>query len=63
MKNDKEIKELAKEIADLELKLQKTKEDKIDESVLSRIQYIMEHLTFEESLKLDEYVIDLIGKN
>lgn len=63
MKNDKEIKELAKEIADLELKLQKTGEGKIDESVLSRIQYIMEHLTFEESLKLDEYVIDLIGKN
>ena len=63
MKNDKEIKKLAKEIADLELKLQKAEEDKIDESVLSRIQYIMEHLTFEESLKLDEYVIALIGKN
>lgn len=63
MKNNKELKKLAKEIADLELKLQRSEEDKIDESVLFKIQNIMENLTIEEGLKLDEYVIDLIGKN
>ena len=63
MKNDKELKKLAKEIADLELKLQRSEEGKIDKSVLFKIQNIMENLTIEEGLKLDEYVIDLIGKN
>ena len=63
MKNDKELKKLAKKIADLELKLQRSEEGKIDESVLFKIQNIMENLTIEEGLKLDEYVIDLIGKN
>ena len=63
MKSKKEIKELAKEIAELELKIQTDGLDKIDSSVFRRIEDIMESLNLKEGLELNDAVIEILENN
>lgn len=63
MKSKKEIKELAKEIAELELKIQTDGLDKTDSSVFRRIEDIMESLNLKEGLELNDAVIEILENN
>jgi uncharacterized coiled-coil DUF342 family protein len=63
MKSKQEIKKLAKEIAELELKIQTDGLDKTDSSVFRRIETIMESLSLEEGLELNDAVIEILEKS
>jgi hypothetical protein len=63
MKSKQEIKKLAKEIAELELKIQTDGLDKTDLSVFRRIETIMESLSLEEGLELNDAVIEILEKS
>lgn len=63
MKSKQEIKKLAKEIAELELKIQTDGLDKTDSSVFRRIETIMESLNLEEGLELNDAVIEILEKS
>jgi len=63
MKTKKEINELAKEIADLELKIKSSAQDKSLQSYMRRIEIIMESLSIKEGLELNDAVIKLLENN
>ena len=53
-KREKEIKKLAQQIINLEYRLAL---DKTDKSAIEKIQMIMNSLSLEEQLMLDEYIM------
>ena len=53
-KREKEIKKLAQQIINLEYRLAL---DKTDKSAMDKIQMIMNSLSLEEQLMLDEYIM------
>lgn len=61
MKSKKELQELAKEVADLEMKIQNSSKDKYIQSYIRRIENIMGELDIEESLELNDAVLELLG--
>ncbi len=61
MKSKKELQELAKEVADLEMKIQNSSKDKYIQSYMRRIENIMGELDIEESLELNDAVLELLG--
>lgn len=61
MKSKEEIQELAKEVADLEMKIQNSSKDKYIQSYMRRIENIMGELDIEESLELNDAVLELLG--
>lgn len=61
MKSKEEIQELAKEVADLEMKIQNSSKDKYIQSYMHRIENIMGELDIEESLELNDAVLELLG--
>ena len=63
MKTKEEINELAKEIADLELKIKSSAQDKSLQSYMHRIEIIMESLSIKEGLELNDAVIKLLENN
>ena len=63
MKSKQEIKTLAKEIAELELKIQTDGLDKVDSSVFRRIETIMESLNLKEGLELNDAVLEILENN
>lgn len=63
MKSKEEINQLAKEIADLELKINLTTEDKSLKQYINRIETIMESLTLKEGLELNDTVINILKNN
>lgn len=63
MKTKEEINELAKEIADLELKIKSSAQDKSLQSYMNRIEIIMESLSIKEGLELNDAVIKLLENN
>ena len=63
MKSKKEIEELAYEIASLEMKMQNTKEDKLLQSYIRKIENIMESLSLKEGLDLNDAVIKILNKD
>ncbi len=63
MKTKEEINELAKEIADLELKIKSSAQDKSLQSYMRRIEIIMESLSIKEGLELNDAVIKLLENN
>lgn len=60
MKTKKEIDELAKEVANIEKQILKQGLDKIDQSLLHRIEDIMEGLNLKEGLELNDAVIKIL---
>ena len=64
MKNKKEIKELAQEIAQLEKIIEQGSfQDKHVKSAMSRIEIIMESLSLKEGLELNDAVIKILKNN
>lgn len=63
MKTKKEIDELAKEVANIEKQILKQGLDKIDQSLLHRIENIMEGLNLKEGLELNDTVIKILENN
>lgn len=63
MKTKKEIDELAKEVANIEKQILKQGLDKIDQSLLHRIEDIMESLNLKEGLELNDAVIKILENN
>lgn len=63
MKTKEEINKLAKEIADLELKIKSSAQDKSLQSYMRRIEIIMESLSIKEGLELNDAVIKLLENN
>lgn len=63
MKTKKEIDELAKEVANIEKQILKQGLDKIDKSLLHRIEDIMEGLNLKEGLELNDAVIKILENN
>jgi len=63
MKTKKEIDELAKEVANIEKQILKQGLDKIDQSLLHRIEDIMEGLNLKEGLELNDIVIKILENN
>lgn len=63
MKTKKEIDELAKEVANIEKQILKQGLDKIDQSLLHRIENIMESLNLKEGLELNDAVIKILESN
>lgn len=61
MKSKEEIQELAKEIANLEMKLKNSSKDKNIKSYMRKIENIMGELSFEEGLELNDAVLELLG--
>ena len=61
MKSKEELQELAKEVADLEMKIQNSIKDKYIQSYMRRIENIMGKLDIEESLELNDAVLELLG--
>ncbi|MBR3673953.1 MAG: hypothetical protein IKN65_06720 [Clostridia bacterium] len=61
MKSKEELQELAKEVADLEMKIQNSSKDKYIQSYMRRIENIMGKLDIEESLELNDAVLELLG--
>lgn len=61
MKSKEELQELAKEVADLEMKIQNSSKDKYIQSYMRRIENIMGELDIEESLELNDAVLELLG--
>lgn len=61
MKDKKNIKELAQEVADLEKILQDSNtEDKTLQSAICRIEEIIDNLSPKEVLELDDYVLNIL---
>lgn len=63
MKTKKEIDELAKEVANIEKQILKQGLDKIDQSLLHRIEDIMESLNLKEGLELNDAIIKILESN
>lgn len=61
MKDKKNIKELAQEVASLEKILQDSNtEDKTLQSAIHRIEEIIDNLSPKEVLELDDYVLNIL---
>lgn len=66
MKNKQEIKKLANRIVELEKQAQKFSEageDKSLQAVLSEIEIILESLSLQEGLELNDTVINILENN
>ena len=63
MKSKKEINTLAKEVAELELKIKTVGMDKCVQSQMHRIETIMESLTLKEGLELNDAVLKILKNN
>ena len=63
MKNKKDIKKLANQIFNLQLKLQKATQDKEIKSLMRQIEIIMESLSLREGLELNDTVMELFKNN
>lgn len=63
MKNKEELEALAYEIVGLEMKMKNTKEDKLLQSYMSRIENIMESLSVKEGLALDDTISDILNND
>lgn len=60
MKSKEEIETLAYEIASLEEKIKNTPKDKSVQSYMRRIENIIESLSVEEGLMLDQIIINML---
>lgn len=63
MKSKKDIKKLANQIFNLQLKLQKATQDKEIKSLMRQIEIIMESLSLKEGLELNDTVMELFKNN
>lgn len=63
MKSKEELEALAYEIAGLEMKIKNTKEDKLLQSYMSRIENIMESLSVTEGLSLNDTILNILNND